>query len=324
MGRRQPRSVRGAWLCFVVVVVFASLQAWRCWDVGGVHAFIGCVTFHPHPLCQHLVMFALLPRIPVLRGPPLDFKPWVHRSRPAHTRRVSTTSNVEDLQQEVESPESKKAELNFLHVWLSYAQTTSRAALPGLNASLERYMSRPREQFLYDMAKGRGNWKVEEVDADAGRYLVTYPAGVWRAPRELGMVNLTGPILELLLEDVENDPPKALPKGAPLVWHQARCRVTGRITNGRQIAAASVRLPLLPPFFFNVSIAGDLELELSFGGNEHESQVVVGTQGELGLALPQFPGAGMLMSLFCPVYVRKAMQDAADGLSTRYKELGFS
>lgn len=218
-------------------------------------------------------------------------------------------------------------DLKLMHVEVSYAQTANKVDLPGGDAQVRAYMQRSLGQILDDIGKGRGDWQIDEVDASAQHYLVNHPPGRWIAPGGLGGVNITGPQLEMKMQDVTDEQPKPFPTGKLPSWHEARGLINAKLTNGQNLAQAELTVPLLPPIRFNVSVSADFLMEIGFAGGSSSAAesggVLLGLDGVLGLSLPGIPGAATLMSLFCPNYIRKAMKEAAEGLARRYQDLGF-
>lgn len=214
---------------------------------------------------------------------------------------------------------SASRRLDFLRVDVLYSQTAGRAPLPGEDELLDKYLEeRSSAGMLDDMARGRGDWVVEDVDREAQEFIINHPSGKWVAPGGLGTVNLTGPILEITL--VDRTEPWPFPRARLPSWHRAKCRIHAKLQNGIEIIKAELRLPFVPPIRFNVSGAGEFEMELGFAGsgNSEGASVLLGANGTLGVSLPRLPGAGTLISMFCPAYIRKAMQQAAEGLALTY------
>eukprot|EP00930_Biecheleria_cincta_P062101 TRINITY_DN47617_c0_g1_i1.p1 TRINITY_DN47617_c0_g1~~TRINITY_DN47617_c0_g1_i1.p1 ORF type:complete len:279 (+),score=20.91 TRINITY_DN47617_c0_g1_i1:73-837(+) len=217
---------------------------------------------------------------------------------------------------------SRKSE-QLLKLPVSYAQTAFKARLPGGDAVVQKCLSRSKGQLLQDMAKGCGDWHVEVIDAEKGRYTIAHPDGKWCAPRNLGRVALTGPKLDACLEDIHHEPcrpfPKPLPTGAR---HSPRVRVRAKLMNGEQLAVGTVSLPFLQPYVFNVSVDANITVELGFSSHgpdrEQDAQILLGLDGDLDVWLPNFPGVSTLMSLFFPVYCRIACGGAAEGLARCY------
>lgn len=229
-----------------------------------------------------------------------------------------------------QSQKANSEDPKLLRVEVSYAQTANKVDLPGGDAQVRAYMQRSLGQILDDIGKGRGDWQIREVDASAQHYVVNHPPGRWTAPGGLGGVNITGPQLEMKMQDVTDEPPKLFPAGKLPSWHEARGLIKAKLTNGRNLAQVELTVPLLPPIRFNASASADFLMEIGFaGGSEAGSstaesgKILLGLDGVLGLSLPRIPGAATLMSLFCPSYIRKAMKEAAEGLARRYEDLGF-
>lgn len=221
-------------------------------------------------------------------------------------------------------------DLKLMQVEVSYAQTANKVDLPGGDIQVREYMKRSLGQILDDIGKGRGDWQIDEVDASVQHYLVIHPPGRWIAPGGLGGVNVTGPQLEMKMQDVTDEQPKPFPTGKLPSWHEARGLINAKLTNGQNLAQVELTVPLLSPIRFNVSASADFLMEIGFAGGSaadssaaESGKVLLGLDGVLGLSMPGIPGAGTLMSLFCPSYIRKAMKEAAEGLARRYQDLGF-
>jgi len=216
---------------------------------------------------------------------------------------------------------------------VTYSQTAAKSALPGGDEAIERYMERTSSQILHDIADGynlvaipAGLATMDVSDhREAGSHVINYPSGRWVAPGGLGTVNVTGPRVEVVIEEAAagEPPPRSVPRGLAAQWHRARCRALSRLANGEGICQVALKLPLMSEIRFNVTISADFVMECGFAGSggAEDGQVTVGLDGRFGVSPPRLPGAETLLSVFLPSYCHRNMQRAADGLARTFHGL---